>query len=63
MFSIDYEGDTIPESLTGREYSVGHHKDCQMALYKAVVMYHFGYVIRTNITLQSICNEGWYNHV
>lgn len=63
MFSIDYDRDIIPESLTGREYSVGHHKDCQMALYKAVVMYHLGYVIRTNITLQSIYNSDWYNHV
>lgn len=53
----------IPESLTGRRYSVGHHKDCQMALYKAVVMYHLGYVIRTNITLQSICDNDWDNHV
>lgn len=63
MFSIDYARDIIPESLTGREYSVGHHKDCQMALYKAVVMYHLGYVIRTNITLQSIYNSDWHNHV
>jgi len=63
MFSIDSDRDIIPESLTGREYSVGHHKDCQMALYKAVVMYHLGYVIRTNITLQSIYNSDWHNHV
>lgn len=63
MFSIDYDRDIIPESLTGREYSVGHHKDCQMALYKAVVMYHLGYVIRTNIDTKSIYNSDWYNHV
>ena len=63
MFSIAYDRDIIPESLTGREYSVGHHEDCQMALYKAVVMYHLGDVIRTNITLQSIYNSDWYNHV
>lgn len=63
MFSIDYDRDIIPESLTGREYSAGHHKDCQIALYKAVVMYHLGAVIRTNITLQSIYNSDWYNHV
>jgi hypothetical protein len=63
MFSIDYDRDAIPESLTGRKYSVGHHKDCQMALYKAVVMYHLGPVIRTNITLQSICDNDGDNHV
>lgn len=62
MFSIDSDRDIIPESLTGREYSVGHHKDCQIALYKAVVMYHLGPVIRTNITLQSIYYSDWHNH-
>ena len=63
MFSIDSDRDIIPESLTGREYSVGHHKDCQIALYKAIVMYHLGYVIRINIDTKSIYNSDWYNHV
>lgn len=63
VFSTVNNDNDIPESLTGREYSVGHHKDCQIALYKAVVMYHLGYVIRTNITLQSIYNSDWHNHV
>jgi len=63
MFSIAYDRDIIPESLTGREYTTNRHMDCQMALYKAVVMYHLGPVIRTNIDTKSIYNSDWHNHV
>lgn len=63
IFSIVDDKINTPESLTGREYTTNRHMDCQMALYKAVVMYHLGYVIRINIDTKSIYNSDWHNHV